>query len=60
MNQKEFTSTIKKPPIERRDKMTDFEILLQLKEQYESAKDSTELKLLIETFLNNFPADQSK
>lgn len=36
--------------------MTDFEILLQLKEQYESAKDSTELKLLIEIFpidLNN-------
>lgn len=37
--------------------MTDFEILLQLKEQYESAKDSTELKLLIEIFLNNFPMD---
>lgn len=37
--------------------MTDFEILLQLKEQYESAKDSTDLKLLIETFLNNFPID---
>lgn len=28
--------------------MTNFEILLQLKEQYESAKDSTELKHLIE------------
>jgi len=40
--------------------MTDFEILLQLNEQYESAKDSTDLKLLIETFLNNFPADQSE
>ncbi|WP_275068782.1 hypothetical protein [Niallia circulans] len=40
--------------------MTDYEILLKLKEQYESAKDSTELKLLIETFLNNFPADQSE
>ncbi|WP_269083447.1 hypothetical protein [Niallia circulans] len=40
--------------------MTDFEILLQLKEQYESAKDSTDLKLLIETFLKNFPVDQSK
>ncbi|MEK4973240.1 hypothetical protein NSQ89_12830 [Niallia sp. FSL R7-0648] len=37
--------------------MTDFELLLQLKEQYESAKDSTDLKLLIETFLNNFPID---
>ncbi|QJX62967.1 hypothetical protein HLK66_16120 [Niallia circulans] len=37
--------------------MTDYEILLMLKEQYESAKDSTELKLLIETFLNNFPID---
>jgi hypothetical protein len=38
--------------------MTDYDLLLQLKEQYESAKDSTDLKLLIETFLNNFPADQ--
>jgi hypothetical protein len=40
--------------------MTDFEILLQLKEQYESTQDSADLKLLIETFLNNFPVDQSK
>ncbi|MED3841102.1 Uncharacterised protein [Niallia circulans] len=40
--------------------MTDFEILLQLKEQYESTQDTSDLKLLIETFLNNFPADQSK
>ncbi len=40
--------------------MTDYDLLLQLKEQYESAKDSTDLKLLIETFLNNFPADQSE
>ena len=60
MNQQEYLPNIKKPPIERRDKMTDFEMLLQLKEQYESAKDSTDLKLLIETFLNNFPVDQSK
>jgi hypothetical protein len=37
--------------------MTDYDLLLQLKEQYESAKDSTDLKLLIETFLNNFPID---
>lgn len=37
--------------------MTDFEILLQLKEQYETAKDSTDLKLIIDTFLNNFPID---
>ncbi|WP_269083444.1 hypothetical protein [Niallia circulans] len=40
--------------------MTDFEILLQLKEQYESTQDTSDLKLLIETFLNNFPANQSK
>ncbi|MEY8345880.1 hypothetical protein [Niallia circulans] len=40
--------------------MTDFEILLQLKEQYESAQDTSDLKLLIETFLNNFPVGQSK
>lgn len=37
--------------------MTDFEVLLQLKEQYESVKDSTDLKLLIDTFLDSFPAD---
>lgn len=37
--------------------MTDFEIMLQLKEQYECAKDSTDLKLLIDTFLDSFPAD---
>jgi len=37
--------------------MTDFEVLLQLKEQYKSAKDSTGLKLLIDTFLDSFPAD---
>lgn len=37
--------------------MTDYDLLLQLKEQYESAKDSAELKFLIETFLNNFPID---
>lgn len=37
--------------------MTDFEILLQLNEQYESAKDSTDLKHLIDTFLESFPAD---
>jgi hypothetical protein len=38
--------------------MTDYDLLLQLKEQYESAKDSADLKLLSETFLNNFPEDQ--
>ena len=37
--------------------MTDYDLLLQLKEQYESAKDSTDLKLLIEIFLESFPAD---
>lgn len=37
--------------------MTDYDLLLQLKEQYESAKDSTDLKLLIVIFLNNFPID---
>jgi len=37
--------------------MTDFEILLQLKEQYESTNNSAELKLLIEAFLDSFPAD---
>ncbi|MEK5055851.1 hypothetical protein MHH96_20895 [Niallia sp. FSL K6-0212] len=34
--------------------MTDYDLLLQLKEQYESAKDASDLKILIETFLNNF------
>jgi hypothetical protein len=37
--------------------MTDYDLLLQLRQQYESAKDSTELKLLIEAFLDSFPAD---
>lgn len=37
--------------------MKDYELLLELQQQYESAKDSTELKLLIEIFLNNFPID---
>lgn len=37
--------------------MTDFEVLLQLKEQYESVKVSTDLKLLIDTSLDSFPAD---
>jgi len=40
--------------------MNDYDLLLQLKEQYESAQDSTELKLLIDTFLENFPIDQSE
>ncbi|MED4242322.1 Uncharacterised protein [Niallia circulans] len=35
--------------------MTDYEILLMLKEQYESTQDSSNLKLLIDTFLDNFP-----
>jgi hypothetical protein len=38
--------------------MTDFEILLQLKEQYESTQDTSDLKLLIDTFLETFPIDQ--
>ncbi|SPU10950.1 Uncharacterised protein [Niallia circulans] len=37
--------------------MNDFKILLQLKEQYESTQDTSDLKILIEIFLNNFPID---
>jgi hypothetical protein len=35
--------------------MTDYDLLLQLKEQYESAQDSIDLKLLIDNFLEQFP-----
>jgi hypothetical protein len=38
--------------------MTDFEILMQLKEQFESTQDASDLKNLIETFLEQFPIDQ--
>lgn len=37
--------------------MTDYDLLLQLQEKYESTNDSTDLKLLIDTFLDSFPAD---
>jgi hypothetical protein len=41
--------------------MTDFEILLQLKEQYESTQETSDLKHLIDIFLIQFPVkDQSK
>ncbi|WP_263479833.1 hypothetical protein [Cytobacillus oceanisediminis] len=40
--------------------MNDYDLLLQLKEQYESTNNSAELKLLIDTFLENFPIDQSE
>jgi hypothetical protein len=62
MNLKGFQHKTKKIPIqERRDKMTDFEILMQLKEQYDSTQDTSDLKHLIDNFLEQFPVkDQSK
>lgn len=35
--------------------MTDYDLLLQLKEQYESTQDASDLKILIDFFLEIFP-----
>lgn len=37
--------------------MNDNKILEELKEKYESTQTSTELKLLIDTFLEHFPIE---
>ncbi|GKU81184.1 hypothetical protein NCCP28_05800 [Niallia sp. NCCP-28] len=39
--------------------MTEYDYLLQLKEQYDKVKTSSELKDLIDTFLETFPLDQN-
>ncbi|MGP7817790.1 hypothetical protein [Niallia sp. 01092] len=39
--------------------MTEYEYLLQLKEQYENVQTSTDLKNLIDNFLAVFPQDQT-
>ena len=40
--------------------MKDYELLIEFQEQYDSAETTSDLKLLIDTFLENFPIDQSE
>ena len=37
--------------------MNEYELLIQLQDKYETTQTSSELKLLINTFLENFPPE---